>query len=71
MDQSQIGRRRQHPLSDLISEEVVVTLRSDGRLDFAHSLDRPLETLAIWLSSDGDDTGSTFTVLIEEIELRK
>lgn len=30
----------------------------------------PLDTLAVWLSSDGDDTGSTFAVLVEEIELR-
>jgi hypothetical protein len=44
--------------------------RADGRFDFEHALDRPLETLAIWLSSDGDDTGSKFTVLIEHIEVR-
>jgi len=40
-----------------------------GRFDFFHRLERPLETIAIWLSSDGDDTASKFTVLVEQIEL--
>ena len=29
----------------------------------------PVETVAVWLSSDGDDTGSAFTVLVERITL--
>jgi hypothetical protein len=69
-EKAQIGRHRRHPLSDLISETVVAVPRPDGRFDFMHSLDRPLDTLAVWLSSDGDDTGSKFTVLVEQIELR-
>lgn len=69
-DAAQIGRRRQHPLSELIHEQVVAALRLDGTFEFEHVLDRPLDALAVWLSSDGDDTGSKFTVLVEEIELR-
>jgi len=69
-DRSQIGRERQHPLSDLILEKVVAVPGPDGRFELLHNLDRPLQTLAVWLSSDGDDTGSKFTVLVEEIELR-
>lgn len=65
-----IGRQRQHPLSDLILEKVVSVPQTDGRLDFAHALDRPLDTIAVWLSSDGDDSGSKFTVLVEQIELQ-
>jgi len=68
--ENQIGRQRQHPLSDLILETVVAVPGPDGRFDLVHALERPLETIGIWLSSDGDDTGSTFTVLVEEIELR-
>jgi hypothetical protein len=68
--ENQIGRQRQHPLSDLILEQVVAVPGPDGRFDLVHTLERPLETIAIWLSSDGDDTGSKFTVLVEEIELR-
>lgn len=70
-EKAQIGRQRQHPLSDLIQEKVVAVPRPDGRFDFAYSLERPLETIAVWLSSDGDDTGSKFTVLVEQIELVK
>jgi len=69
-DKAHIGRQRQHPLSDLIVEKVVAVARPDGRFDFAHALDRPLDTIAVWLSSDGDDTGSKFTVLVEQIELQ-
>ena len=69
-DKAQIGRQRQHPLSELIQERVVAVPRPDGRFDFAYSLERPLETIAVWLSSDGDDTGSKFTVLVEQIDLQ-
>jgi hypothetical protein len=69
-DKAQIGRQRQHPLSDLIRERIVAVPRPDGRFDFAYSLERPQETIAVWLSSDGDDTGSKFTVLVEQIELQ-
>jgi hypothetical protein len=57
-------------LSDLILEQVVAVPGPDGRFDLVHALERPLETIAVWLSSDGDDTGSKFKVLVEEIELR-
>jgi hypothetical protein len=67
---AQIGRQRQHPLSELIQERVVAVPRPDGRFDFAYSLQRPRETIAVWLSSDGDDSGSKFTVLVEQIELQ-
>jgi hypothetical protein len=69
VDPAQIGRRRQHPLSDLIVEQVVAAAPAEGRVDFVHALERPLEAVALWLSVDGDDTGSRFTILIERIEL--
>lgn len=65
----QLGRSRQHPLSELIREEVVALARPDGRFDFEHALAQPLQTIAVWLSSDGDDTKSSFTVKVEAIEL--
>jgi hypothetical protein len=69
-EKTQVGARREHPLSDLIVEQVVAAPGTDGRFDFAYRLQRPLESLAVWLSSDGDDTGSKFTVLVERIELQ-
>lgn len=69
VEPAHIGRKRQHPLSDLIREEVVARARADGRFDFEHVLAQPLQTIAVWLSSDGDDTKSTFTVRVDAIEL--
>jgi len=69
-DRARIGERRQDPLSDLILERIVAVPGPDGRFDFSHALERPLEALAIWLSSDGDDSGSKFTVFVEQIELQ-
>lgn len=68
-DSAAIGRERQHPLSELIFERVVAVPRQDGRFDFEHRFERPLDTVAVWLSSDGDDSGSSFTVQVERIEL--
>jgi hypothetical protein len=68
-EKAHLQRTRQHPLSDLIREQVVALPRPDGRIDFEHVLAQPLQTIAIWLSSDGDDTKSTFAVRVEAIEL--
>lgn len=68
---SHLGRERQHPLSDLIFEKVIALPRADGRFDFTHTLDRPLETIALWLSADGDDTQSRYRLLVEAIELHR
>ena len=68
-DPGQIGQRRVHPLSDLLEEEVVAVPRADGTFELDVSLTPPVEALAVWLSSDGDDTGSVFTVLVESITL--
>ena len=69
-EKAHIGRHRQHPLSELITETVVTVPRPDGRFDFEQALDRLLDTIAVWLGSDGDDTGLRFSVLVEHIELR-
>ena len=68
-DPDQIGQSRVHPLSDLIEEEVVAVLRADGTFELDVPLIPPVEAVAVWLSSDGDDTGSVFTVLVERITL--
>jgi len=68
-DSAAIGRERQHPLSELIFERVVAVPRPDGRFDFEHRLALPLDAVAVWLSSDGDDSGSSYAVQVERIEL--
>jgi hypothetical protein len=68
LDASQIGWTRRHPLSDLLLEKVVAAPDRDGR--FAFDLDMPpVETLAVWLAADGDDTKSVFEVHLERLTL--
>ncbi len=64
-----LGTSRNHPLSDLIYEERVLHLDSSGSFKLSKSFDEPTETLALWISSDGDDTGSAFEVTIDNITL--
>ncbi len=70
-DPDQIGQRRVHPLNDLLEEEVVAVPRADGTFELDVPLIPPVEAVAVWLSSDGDDTGSVFTVLVERMILRQ
>lgn len=53
-----------------IVEKVVAVSGADGCFDFAYALEGPLEAIAVWLSSDGDDSGSKFTMAVEYIELQ-
>ncbi len=67
--ESQLGTRRIHPLSDLIEEEFVQLVKKPGPFEFSYKIQPPLDALGIWLSLDGDDTQSTYEVLIQKIEL--
>lgn len=68
-DQSILGESRRHPLSDLLEEQFVWAKKEEGKFSFTHELQDPLNALALWISSDGDDTGSTFSVRISSIRL--
>ena len=64
------GKSRVHPLSDLMVEHFIAARPQDGRLQltFTPELDSPV--LALWLSIDGDDTKSSYSVRVEEISLQ-
>ncbi|MEM9056027.1 MAG: hypothetical protein AAGD86_01045 [Pseudomonadota bacterium] len=64
-----LGSERVHPLSDLLHEQRVVHLDMPGRFELTHRFDMPVETLGLWISSDGDNTGSAFDLHIERITL--
>jgi hypothetical protein len=68
-DSRQLGRQRQHPLSDLIYENNVWLLDKPGRFAFTHTLEQPLEVIAVWLSIDGDNSRSRYSTLIETLRL--
>ena len=65
----QLNRERVHPLSELILENNVWLLDQPGRFELSHRLETPLEVIAVWLSSDGDNSGSAFTTRIESLTL--
>lgn len=68
-NQSQIGKIRKHPASDLIEEEFIALVRAAGPFAYDFKVNRPLETAAIWIGIDGDDTKSNFDVVISKLEL--
>lgn len=58
-------KTREHPLSSYFFEEVAGQF-IDYKLDASHRL-KKLDVIGIWLSSDGDDTKSSFSVIVESI----
>ncbi|MBY0386147.1 hypothetical protein K2X05_13390 [bacterium] len=70
-DKSLISRKRSHPLSDLMKEEIVTSLELDGSFRFTKTLDAALPVAGLWISSDGDDSKSKYQVLITKINLYK
>ncbi len=68
---AQVGRSRVHPLSNLIHETFFTHVATSGRFDYSYVLKEPVEVAAVWLSIDGDDTKSSFDVLIDKIELKE
>ena len=66
---AQVGKSRTHPASDLLTEEFFALVEKPGPFSYTHKLSIPLEAVGIWLSIDGDDTKSDFTVSISNLEL--
>lgn len=65
-----VGARRVHPLTDLIKEQFVWSHSSNGEFLFEVDLPEAKDVLAIWLSSDGDDTSSTYNLTYRKIEVQ-
>jgi hypothetical protein len=66
---TRLGQQRRHPLSDLIFENNVWLLDKPGDFAMTYTLDRPRKVIAIWLSIDGDDSGSNYSTLIKSLHL--
>jgi hypothetical protein len=62
-----VGKSRKHPASDLIVEDFTELLKKPGAFVFEHKFSQPLRAAALWLSSDGDDTGSDFDLIITKV----
>lgn len=65
-----VGDRRIHPNSELLEERIAWLAEGPpGRRVLEADLEPMDEVVALWLSVDGDATGSTYEVLVESIEL--
>lgn len=64
-----VGSEREHPLSDLLYETRLTKLDGPGEFTLTHEFTEPVSVLGLWISADGDDTGSSFDLQIESITL--
>jgi len=67
--QSQLGQRRQHPLSELVYEHNVWLIDRPGPFELQYEFENPQSVLAVWLSIDGDDSRSSYSTLISSLRL--
>lgn len=68
-DLTQIGDSHMHELNRLMEQSVVAVPDSDGHFHFSHRFSTPMPVIAVWISSDGDDTKSSFAVTLTRLEL--
>ena len=69
LQQELLGTSRRHPLSDLLYETHIHHLDAPGEFELSQRFAEPVKTLGLWLSADGDDTGSSFDLHIDSIRL--
>lgn len=69
-DPSQLQKTRTHPGTDLIQENFFALATKPGPFTYDYDFPTPVKTVAIWLSIDGDDTKSAYTVKLKTLELK-
>ena len=61
---------RDHPASKgLFKETIVAHIQPNEDFELKHDLSQPNEVIALWISSDGDDTNSSFSLNLNSITL--
>ena len=69
-DKRLVNSNRVHPLSELLVENFVVQQPANGKLKARFKVPSNKTALAVWISSDGDDTKSAFSVLLNQLVLK-
>ncbi len=64
------GQSREHPLSELMVEHFIAAQPADGELDLTFQPELTAPVLALWISIDGDDTKSSYQVLLKNLTLK-
>ena len=63
------GLERLHPTTDIWREHFVLQTDAAGRVNQTLAVPNDAEVVAVWISTDGDDTGSSFRVRIRALVL--
>lgn len=67
---AKVGDRRTHPSSELLEERIAwLGDGKPGERVLEAVLEPPVDTVALWVSVDGDATGSKYEVLLQSLEL--
>lgn len=69
-DKRLANTKRIHPLSDLMVENFVIQQPKNGKLKATFKVPSNKTALALWISSDGDDTKSAFSVRLNNLVLK-
>lgn len=64
-----IGQQRPNPHMAQLVDHMVTTPDANGRFTMRVDLPETMELVGLWLMTDGDDSGSTFTVTVDSLEL--
>ncbi|NLT70706.1 MAG: hypothetical protein GXX91_08420 [Verrucomicrobiaceae bacterium] len=65
-----VGKSRIQPAAKLFHEKIAAAPADDGRFRLVAEFAPTIAALGLWLQADGDDTGSSFTVVIEGLSIR-
>jgi hypothetical protein len=68
MNAAQLGRNQMYSSDGLMEQTVVAAPDADGYFAFTNRFAEPLNIIAVWISSDGDDTHSSFAVTLNKVE---
>jgi hypothetical protein len=66
---NQLNKTKTHSLSSLLKETCIEHLTKSGSFTLKKDLPEPLEAVGLWISTDGDETKSTFQLEINKIKL--
>ncbi|TNF01355.1 MAG: hypothetical protein EP326_04525 [Deltaproteobacteria bacterium] len=64
-----LGKKRIHPASDFFHEEYSFLLKDSGEFSFEKKINGSLRTLALWLSADGDNSKSSFSIEVTSLKV--
>jgi len=64
-----LSKKRTHFLDSSLKEECVTLLERLGPFTLSKKWTQPMQTLGIWIATDGDDSQSRFDLTINKIEI--